>query len=354
MKTIPVYLKDRSYDVIVSRGIFKSEAASRICEYVPAREKVAIVSDNNVWDLYGASLLEMLGQKGVSCFSAIIKPGEDSKDMQTLGQLLERFAEEGLGRGGLVVALGGGVVSDVAGFAAACWMRGVHYVLIPTSLLAMIASSVGGNTAIDIPAGKNLVGAYHQPSLVLVDPDLLETLPEKEFAGGMAEVIKYGAIQSKILFNNIEAMKYEASSPEIMDVITDCVRIKAKIVSGDELDKGRRALLNFGHPFGHAIESKYEYFHYPYSASVAEGMHIAAMYGEAAGITIPGTTDRIESILVEYGFNCKEPVDGLFQNIMRDKKVSGDTIPLVLLKEIGRAEIFDMPLSEIEEQLEEL
>ena len=340
--------------MIVGDGLFREGAASRISALVPSNERIAIVSDENVWALYGASLLTALEHEGASCFPAVIIPGEGTKTMQTLEWVFETFTREGLGRGGLVVALGGGVVGDIAGFAAACWLRGVHYVQIPTSLIAMVTSSVGGNTAIDIPAGKNLVGAFHQPSLVIVDPELLKTLPDAEFAKGMAEVIKYGAIQSKILFNNIEQTKYYASSPAIADVITDCVRIKAKIVSGNELDAGRRELLNFGHTFGHAIELKYGYYRYPQGMAVVEGMHLAALYGEAAGITAPGTSERLESLFASYGLGCTEKPDGLFEYVKRDKSVSGGNVRLVLLKGIGRADVYDTPLDEIEEQLADL
>jgi len=354
MKTITIYLKDRAYDVIVARGLFKEEIVPRVCDLVSAKEKIAIISDENVWELYGHSLLHRLEARGMTCFSAVIKPGEDSKDMQTLGQLLDRFANEGLGRDGLIIALGGGVVGDVSGFAAACWMRGVRYVQIPTSLLSMVDSSVGGKTAVDIPAGKNLVGAFHQPSLVVVDPDLLATLSEYEFAGGMAEVIKYGAALSKVLFSNIEATKYDAFSPALTDVITDCIRIKAKIVASDELDRGRRALLNFGHTFGHAIETKYSYIRYSHGMAVAAGMRLATLFGEAYGITMPGTAERLESLLDFYGLECKESPEGLFHYMKSDKKLSGDMIRLILLKEIGKAEIVETPLSELEEQLAEL
>ena len=354
MKTITIFLKERSYDVIVARGVFANEAASRILALASEKDKIAIVCDENIRGLYGDSLLRELRNSGAACISVVIKPGEDSKGMQTLGQILDSFANEGLGRGGLVVALGGGVVGDVAGFAASCWMRGVRYVQIPTSLLAMVTTSVGGNTAVDIPAGKNLVGAFHQPSLAIVDPDLLGTLPECEFSKGMAEVIKYGAIQSKVLFGNIEAEKYEASSPAIIDVITECIRIKAKIVSVDELDGGRRELLNFGHTFGHALETKYGYYRYPHGMAVVEGMRIAALYGEAAGISEHGTAERLESLFGKYGLHCKETAENLFYYIKQNKKLAFGPVQLVLLKGIGKAEVFEIPLEELEEQLAEL
>ena len=332
----------------------KSEAASRIRELVPANEKVAIVSDETVRDLYGVSLTRELRREGVDCISVAIRPGDDSKNMESLGQILDSFAKEGLGRGGLIAALGGGVVGDIAGFAAACWMRGTRYVQIPTSLLAMVTTSAGGNTAIDIPAGKNLVGAFHQPSLTIVDPDLLATLPESEFSKGMAEVIKYGAIQSKVLFGNIEENPLDADSPSLVDVITDCIRIKAKIVSGDELDAGRRDILDFGHTFGHALEMKYGYYRYPNGMAVVEGMRLAALYGETAGITMPGTAERLESLFEKYGLYCKETADNLFHYIKQDKNVSGGTIKLVLLNGIGKAEVIETPLDEVESVLADL
>jgi len=408
METISLQLKDRVCDVIVARGIFAEEAASRISGLVPAREKIAIVSDENVWREYGAQLLDGLrggpldgslggppdgpiggpmdgshdglhgglldgpmdgshdglhggsidgsidgpGKEGdASCFSVVIRPGEDSKNLRTLGGIFDAFAQGGLGRGGLVVALGGGVVGDIAGFAAACWMRGVRCVQVPTSLLAMVDSSVGGKTAVDIEAGKNLVGAFHQPSLVIVDPDLLKTLPESEFSGGMAEVIKYGAIRSSDLFDNLSAAVCDASSPALESVITDCIRIKADIVALDEFDGGLRNILNFGHTFGHAIEAKYGYSRYSHGMAVAAGMRIAARYGEAAGFTARGTADRLEAILGAYGLDLAEPADDLAAYMKRDKKAAGDTARLILLKEIGAAEIVEATFAEVEERL---
>jgi len=353
MKTIPIYLKDQSYNVIASRGLFKEEAASMIREFSAPNERVAIVSDENVWRLYGAPLLAELEEGGAGCFPVVIIPGEDTKTMQTLEWIFETFAREGLDAGGLVVALGGGMVGDIAGFSAACWKRGVRYIQIPTSLVSMVDSSIGGKTGVDIPAGKNLVGSFHHPSLVIVDPDLLHTLPNGEFAVGMAEVIKYGASQSKVLFNNLEATNYNVWTPALMDIITDCVRIKAKTVAVGDLDTGRRAPLAFGSIFARAIDSKYGSLKFPRGIASAAGMALAALYGEAAGITVPGTAERLQLILQAYGLGAFAPADGLYEFIISGKQAD-DMIQLVLLKEIGKAESFDTPLSEIEEQLAEI
>ena len=354
MKTIPIYLKDQTYEVIVGEGAFREESASRIREFACPKEKIAIVSDENVWSLYGLDLLFALEAIGFDCFKTVIIPGEDTKTLQTLEWIFDKFTRERLGRDGLVVALGGGVVGDVAGFAAACWMRGVRYVHVPTTLLSMVDSTIGGKTAIDIPAGKNLVGAFHHPSLVIVDPGLLATLPENEFASGMAEIIKYGAALSKVMFNNIEVEKCEPSSLALTDVITDCIRLKAKIVAGDETDRGKRALLNFGYTFGRAIEAKYGYSRYSHGRAHALGMSLAVRYGEAAGVTIPGTAERFDSLLKTYGFECHESADGLYEYIKNDRQLAGDIVRLILLKEIGKAEIVETELPEIEEQLAEM
>jgi len=354
MKTIPIHLKDQTYEVIVGEGAFREEAASRIREFACPKEKIAIVSDENVWSLYGLDLLFALEAVGFDCFKAVVIPGEETKTLQTLEWIFDKFTRERLGRDGLVVALGGGMVGDVSGFAAACWMRGVRYVQIPTTLLSMVDSSIGGKTTVDIPAGKNLVGAFHHPSLVIVDPGLLSTLPEQEFSAGMAEVIKYGAALSKVMFNSIEGEKCEPSSPALIDVITDCIRIKAKIVAGDEQDRGKRALLNFGYTFGRAIEAKYGYSRYSHGKAHALGMSLAARYGESAGITIPGTAERLDSLLETYGFDCHESSDGLYECIKNDKQLAGDIVRLILLKEIGKAEVVETELPEIEEQLAEM
>jgi len=217
----------------------------------------------------------------------------------------------------------------------------------------MVNSSIGGKTGVDIPAGKNLVGALHHPSLVIVDPDLLRTLPSIEFAGGMAEIIKYGATQSKVLFNNIEAENYSVWAPALIDIITDCIRIKAKSVAGDELDKGRREPMAFGRAFTHAIESKYGSPRYSRGMAAAAGMSLAARYGEASDITTPGTAERLDLVLQAYGLESAPPADGLFEHIKSGKQAD-DMLQLVLLKEIGKAESFDTPLPEIEEQLAEI
>ncbi|MDR3364413.1 MAG: 3-dehydroquinate synthase [Clostridiales Family XIII bacterium] len=353
MEKILVKLGCRAYEILIEKGLVAGAgpfgAAVRVAA-IAEGARIAFVSDENVWAAGGAAFFEALARAGAGVFPVIIKPGEASKNLGGLGRLADAFAEFGLTRGGLVCAMGGGVVGDLAGFAAATWMRGVCYAQIPTSLLAMVDSSVGGKTAVDIPAGKNLVGAFHQPSLVLVDPGLLATLPTREFRSGMAEVIKYGAALRMGLFERLEKTDCAAgaSSPGFDGIIADCIGIKAAIVEEDELDKGRRALLNFGHTFGHAIEAKYGFAKYTHGEAVAIGMRIAARYGEAVGITEPGTAARLCALLDAWGLTAEEGADGLIELIGKDKKAKGNAVGLILLTRIGEAAIFRTPLADVE------
>jgi 3-dehydroquinate synthase len=328
---------------------------------------VCVVTDETVLELYGQDFLEALEQSGITATPVVIAPGEESKNLSVFGALMDLFAAAGLSRKSLVLALGGGVVGDLAGFAAASWMRGVRFIQIPTTLLAMVDSSVGGKTAIDIPAGKNLVGAFHQPSFVVIDPDLLKTLPAREFRSGMAEVIKYGAISSLPLFEELErfaerlaasASGTGADDPALDDVIASCIRIKADVVSEDEFDTGRRQILNFGHTFGHALEVRGGFSKYTHGEAVAAGMRIAARYGEAAGITEAGTAARLDALLDAFGLatfgsdgSAMLPGSEFITYIKNDKKASGGKVNLVLLKCLGEAVIIPVALTELEASL---
>ncbi|MCL1896981.1 MAG: 3-dehydroquinate synthase [Clostridiales bacterium] len=367
MEKIEVKLADRPYDVIVKRGLLAEEGpeggAARIIE-LAAGNRIAFVSDENVWNAGGSVFFEALksaaggGDAGAyqEPFSVLVPPGEKNKNFQEFGRLLDAFAEAGLDRDGLVVSMGGGVVGNLAGFAAAAWMRGVRYVQVPTTLLAMVDSSVGGKTGVNIPAGKNLIGAFHQPALVLADPDCLLTLPVRELRSGMAEVIKYGAIESESLFERLEGIKTGAGVPMAMfsTVIADCIGIKAEIVAKDELEREKRAILNFGHTFGHAIDAKHGFDKYTHGEAVAMGMLIAARYGEAIGVTEPGTAERLSGLLGMWGLDKEEQTDGLVELIRRDKRSKGDAVKLVLLKHIGSAGIFRTQLSSLAAGLEAL
>jgi 3-dehydroquinate synthase len=346
-RILTVGLGDRSYDIVIGEGSF-AEAGARLRDF--ARDGgLCVVSDENVRDIYGGALTETLGRAGLRYDSFVIPPGEGSKNISLLSGIYDWFGEGGrLKRDGLVVAFGGGVVGDLAGFAAATWMRGVSYVQIPTTLLAMVDSSVGGKTAIDTKRGKNLVGAFHQPSLVLIDPTLTETLPERELRAGFAEVAKYGAIASEGLFGRLER---NGRATGLSDVIHECCSIKAKLVEEDEFDAGRRAILNFGHTFGHAIESKYGFAKYNHGEAISAGMSMAAAVGERLGVTDKGTAARLDALLSRLGLSSRESADGLVAHMRSDKKALADGVNLILLKRVGEAVVHRMSWDELEETL---
>jgi 3-dehydroquinate synthase len=346
-RILSVGLGERSYDIVIGGGVL-AEAGAHL-KRLATGGGVCAITDENVHGLYGAGLTETLGRAGIGCDAFVIPPGERSKDMATLSEIYDWFGEGGrLNRSGLVVAFGGGVVGDLAGFAAATWMRGVRFVQIPTTLLAMVDSSVGGKTGIDTARGKNLVGAFHQPSLVLIDPELLATLPGREFGAGIAEVAKYGAIASASLFSLLEG---EGRDIDPARAVHECCSIKAKIVEADEFDTGKRALLNFGHTFGHAIEAKYGFERYNHGEAVAAGMYMAARAGERLGVTERGTAERLGTLLGRLGLPAGESTDGLMDYMKNDKKSLSDGVNLVLLTHIGEAVTRRTAWGELEEAI---
>jgi 3-dehydroquinate synthase len=363
---LKVALGTRSYDIAIGSGLM-----ARFGEYIRdelGAGSVCVISDVNVWTLHGAALTASVsGRADIRSESYAIPPGEENKNITRLSAVYDWLAEGGrLTRDGLIIAFGGGVVGDLAGFAAATWMRGVRYVQIPTTLLAMVDSSVGGKTAVDIEGGKNLVGAFHQPSLVLIDPDLLGTLPDREFGAGLAEVVKYGAIASESIFRDIE---YAAAVPSAVpqdvrerirdtlrleDVIRDCCSVKSEIVAEDEYDTGRRAILNFGHTFGHAIEARHIFGKYSHGEAVAAGMSLAAAAGEKLGVTEPGTAARMDDLLAGIGLDFREDPLSLLEYMKKDKKAVADGVNLVLLKRIGDAVVHRIAWDELERVLKDI
>ncbi|MDR1028639.1 MAG: 3-dehydroquinate synthase [Clostridiales Family XIII bacterium] len=349
-----VPLGGRSYDILIRPGGL-DELPVVAASYAPVGEAIALICDETVWELYGRRVSSALRGAGMAFECIPVPPGEGSKRLDQLARIYNGLAGMGLGRNGLIVALGGGVTGDLAGFAAATWMRGVSLVQVPTTLLAQVDSSVGGKTAIDIDAGKNLVGAFHQPKAVLIDPQLIETLPARERAAGMSEVIKYGAIASETLFAQLESRRVPVDpavlpgnpnaapadpagvSGDSADIICACCRIKRDVVAEDEFDAGRRMILNFGHTFGHAIEAKYGYGRFNHGEAVAGGMRIAAGIGEILGVTARGTARRLSDLLSRYGLDAREDADDLIPIVRRDKKATGRDVKLVLLKGIGEA-----------------
>ena len=351
MKKVQVVLPGVSYDILIGPGLL-AHAGSHIVA-LSGKEKAVVISDENVWRLYGTLLSSALLNAAITFETVVLPAGEHSKSLAGLEQVYQGFADAQLQRGGLVVAFGGGVVGDLAGFAAATWMRGVRCAQIPTSLLAQVDSSVGGKTAIDLPYGKNLVGAFHQPRLVLADTDVLSTLPPVEFACGMAEIIKYGAIRSRTFF---EQLATPAAAPSMEDIIKTCCAIKRDIVQRDELDHGERMLLNFGHTLGHAVEALGGYTRYNHGQAVAVGMVLAARLGEALGVTAPGCADALRETLARWKLptNCPYSLSQMMPHVALDKKRRAGGVDMVLLKNLGEATTMSLPLDNIKNLLEEV
>ncbi len=354
MKTLRVELGSRSYDILIERGLLNA-AGGHIRAVCPGAERLFVVTDANVGPLYYNRLKAGLEAAGFQLRGRVIPAGEGSKCAAQLTDLWEDMTDFGLTRTDAVVALGGGVVGDLAGFAAATVLRGVDFIQIPTTLLAQVDSSVGGKVAIDLHHGKNLAGAFWQPRLVLMDPNTLWTLPDATFSDGMAEVIKYGCIADADFYSFLEQRPSRAEiMGDIKSILYTCCDIKRKVVESDELDRGLRMLLNFGHTLGHAYELAGNYEQWTHGQAVAAGMVKAAELGTALGITPAGTAERIGVLLGCFGLPLAIPCAqaDYAAAIGLDKKGAGEDISLVLLREIGRAEVRKTPKAELLSLLE--
>ena len=333
MITQTIALGENSYPIMIGSGTLDSLPGM---ESFSAASSISLVTDSTVWGHYGQRVTAALARQGLSAEAIVLPPGEKNKSLTVLAQVYDAFARQKLRRDGLVIAFGGGVIGDLAGFAAATWMRGVPYVQIPTTLLAQVDSSVGGKTAIDLDAGKNLAGAFYQPKLVIIDPDVLATLAPRDVRGGMAEVIKYGAICDRDLFRQLQNPPAPA---QMADIIAACCRIKGDMVQRDERDTGERMLLNFGHTFGHAVESLGGYTRWNHGEAVAIGMVLAAVVGEDLALTAPGTRQAIAATLAAAGLatTCPYTAQDMLPGMALDKKSGGTGVQIVVLTEIGTA-----------------
>lgn len=331
MKKLTVHVGD-TYEIFIEKGLLKE--CGKYVRAVSKAKKIAIITETNVAPLYLDTVKDCIENEGFEVASYIFPAGESSKTTETVVGIVEFLAENGLTREDMVVALGGGVCGDMAGFAAAIYLRGIKFVQIPTTLLSQVDSSVGGKTGVDLPQGKNLCGAFHQPALVLIDPDVLETLSPHFFSDGMGEVIKYGCIKSKALFERIET---ENVKDFIEDLIYDCVNIKRGVVERDEKEAGERALLNFGHTAGHAIEKLHNFTDISHGEAVGVGMVMISEAGERIGLTERGTADRIRKVLEKY--NMKTEVENSVTDIIgamyHDKKRTGSGIKFIMLHSLG-------------------
>ena len=341
---LTVNLGENSYPIFIENGIIK-KSGEHISQ-IFSGQKIMIVSDDNVFPLYGQQVMDSL--KDYECHSLVLPHGEPTKNFQSLPKIYTAMLDAKLTRSDLVIALGGGVIGDLAGFAAASYLRGIKLVQIPTSLLAQVDSSVGGKVAVDLPQGKNLVGAFYQPKMVLIDPDVLNTLPEHFIKDGMGEVIKYGCIKDGSLFDRLCAhSSFEDLKPKLPEIIARCVDIKRIVVEADQFDTGERMLLNFGHTLAHTIEQYYNYERESHGEAVGIGMYQITLMAEEKGLTGSGCADQIKKALDIYGLpsSCGLPVTDLTKAITLDKKNLNGKLNVVLLKELGSSYVYPTDIS---------
>ena len=331
------------YAILIGRGILSNLGEEVRKRIQPC--KAAIITDTIVEKLYAEQAEKSLQDAGFTVCRFVYPAGEQSKHIGTLSDILEFLAEEEVTRQDIIVALGGGVCGDMAGFAAAVYQRGIRFVQVPTTFLAAVDSSVGGKTAIDLKAGKNMAGAFYQPHLVLCDVNTLDTLPEEVFADGIAETLKYGVIGDKALFEKTAQGDFR---DELEEIIETCVKMKRDIVMEDEFDNGMRQLLNLGHTLGHAIEKK-SGFTISHGYAVAIGMHLIAKVAEEKGMAEKGLSEKIKMALennqlpVSIDYKAEEIVEG----VLKDKKRRGGEISFVFPAKIGHCDIVKIPVAEV-------
>lgn len=335
--TVTAPAPDSRYEIHIGHGLLRA-CAPHFAPY--AGRRAAVVADSHTAPLYAQALLDQLRLAGLEASVMELPAGEPTKCPERLAGLYDAFLDRHITRADLVVALGGGVVGDIAGYAACTYLRGVHFVQIPTTLLAQVDSSVGGKVAVNHPRGKNLLGAFYQPELVLIDCDTLATLDARQIGAGLGEVIKYGCIRDRALFEQLERLgTRENLMPALDDVIARCCAIKADYVREDPHDHGVRMQLNFGHTLAHALENVMGYGELLHGEAVAIGMVAAAGWGEALGVTPAGAAARIRAVLAGYGLMTEAPPNlsagRLAAAMALDKKAEGDVVRTVLLTEIG-------------------
>ena len=337
------------YDVLIGTGLIDT-CGTHIRECLIRAQKALIVTDSNVAPLYLGRVRSSLEREGFSVSEYVFEAGEEKKNIDSIAGMWAVMAEEEFTRTDIVVSLGGGVATDMGGFAAATFLRGIKVVQIPTSLLAMADAALGGKTGIDLPQGKNLAGAFHQPSMVIEDTDCLSTLPSEVFTEGMAEVIKYAFIMDKDLYEVLSKISSEGramSLQEDIDTLTkiliSCVKDKAEVITEDEKDNGRRQTLNFGHTVGHVIERD-SGFAKPHGICVAKGMGIVIDSCVRAGTLSEEDAKRMKDLLTLYKLPVTDDItpEAIVEGAMNDKKKRGDTLSVILVNKIGKAEIKKM------------
>ena len=342
-----MHLGDRSYDILVGRGLLSSlgaELAARLSHNSADGRLVIVVSSPAIARLYGKRAAQSLEAAGFRVHAVSVPAGEQAKSGSSVRRLYQALYAQAADRRTIVVALGGGVIGDLAGFAAATYTRGLDFVQVPTTLLAQVDSSVGGKTGVNFGSAKNLIGAFHQPRLVVIDPDTLATLSGRERRSGLAEVIKYGIIADKEFYGLLQreiAGLLDLTSPDLEYVLAHSCALKARVVEQDERDEGLRAILNFGHTVGHALEAVTQYQTYTHGEAIALGMVSAALIGEEMGLTPTDAMASLTGLLHTAGFGVRldprHDIAELLRLLAWDKKSVGGSARFVLLEEIGLA-----------------
>ena len=349
MPMITVPLGERTYPIHIGSGMLDCLGA-HVLESL-GEISVAVVTDDNVAPLYLARAVASLENAGLRVCHITLPHGETTKCLDQLMNLYTFLCDSRITRKDAVIALGGGVIGDLAGLAAATYLRGVHFIQVPTTLLAQVDSSVGGKVAVDLPQGKNLVGAFYQPDFVLVDPDTLNTLTDEYWRDGLGEVVKYGCIGDSALFALLEECApggRAALMERIDDILMHCIQAKADVVAQDERDTGLRMTLNFGHTIAHAVETCQHYEGFRHGEAVALGMHLMTRLSEEKGLTAPGTADRLDALLRALGMPMALPAlkkEDVISAMLMDKKFSGRVLRTIVLNKIGKCFIHPTDVS---------
>ncbi len=339
MKQMTVELGDRSYPIYIGQGALSE--LPRQLHALNARGTVALVTDTHVAPLYAGTVSRVIEQAGVRAHVCVMPAGEENKRLTQIEFLCGEFLEAGLDRGGMVIALGGGIVGDVTGFAAASFMRGIRYIQVPTTIVAQVDSSVGGKTAVNHSLAKNIIGSFHQPSAVIIDTTLLRSLPDRELRAGLAEVIKHGMIADEALFLYLEENATALLAKDLQALEYPIVRsceIKSAVVSEDEREQGLRSNLNYGHTFGHGIEAASSYARFLHGEAVALGMHAAGLLAQRLGMVDDAFVQRQRACITSYGLPVvwpDIPIDVTIDAMKRDKKVKAGLMKFILADRVG-------------------
>ena len=343
-KILNVALDNRSYPITIGENLLSQFEHFKL----HSGQRVLVVTNDTIAPIYLQHLLDMLEAHGVKTDSVIVPDGEQYKTMETWNQILTALLANNHTRSSILVALGGGVIGDVAGFAASAYQRGIKFIQVPTTLLSQVDSSVGGKTAINHPLGKNMIGAFYQPQSVVIDINCLKTLPQRELSAGLAEVIKYGIIMDSAFFNWLEAHIDDLLNLDV-DALSYCIyrccELKAQVVAADETEQDMRAILNLGHTYGHAIEAELGYGNWLHGEAVSVGMLMAAQTAKLLGLLADKDIERIENLLIKAKLPVKRPeqmtIESYIPHMLRDKKVISGKLRLVIPTKIGQVEVMD-------------